>query len=348
MKNLKKKLLVLTIIILIPFVIVGMIIAIVDPFFVYHAPLKRGYYIIDNQLEQNPGIAKHFEYDSIMLGSSMTTNFDTDMFDELLGSDMIKLSYNAAHPHDISKIMQVITEEEKALNYVFLCIDIKDYMYEPGTLSYPYPEHLYDNNVFNDLEYLLNKDVLLDYVVIPYLKKTKIKENEIYWHWQNMIYGREWVLGNYSVPEQSYLPCTQYTIENLQENLESYIIPYIEATPDTKWIVFFPPYSMLYWNNSLAANEVDIKLDGMEFITDYLMAYDNVEVFYFQDCEEWICDLNNYTDTTHYSKEVTDAMTVRLCTGEGCVTKDDYQERLKKFGRFVKNYDYEALINGNE
>ena len=348
MKNLKKKLLVLAAIILLPLIIVGTLIAVVDPFFVYHAPLENAYYIVDNQLEQNPGMAKHFEYDSVMLGSSMTTNFDTARFDERLGCEMLKLSYNAAYPHDIDKIMKIVTREKDTLKYAFLCVDITNYMYEPGTLSYPYPEHLYDNNILNDLEYLLSKDVLLDYVHEAYRQKSEIKVNEIYWHWQYMNYSKEQVLGNYNVPGQTYISSKRYTLENMQENLETYIIPYIEATPDTKWIVFFPPYSMLYWNDSLAANEVDIKLEGIAFLTEYLAAYGNVEVVYFQDCEEWICNLDNYTDVTHYSKEITDLMTKELCAGENRVTTEEHKERLKNFGRFVKNYDYEALINGNE
>ena len=348
MKDLKKKLLVLAAVVLLFLGTVGTIIAVVDPFFVYHAPLEGAYYFVDNQLEQNPGMAKHFEYDSVMLGSSMTTNFDTAFFDEKLSCQMLKLSYNAAYPHDIDKIMKIVTEEKDSLKYVFLCIDIANYMYEPGTLSYTYPEHLYDDNVFNDLKYLLSKDVLLNYVHEAYRQKSEIKVNEIYWHWQHMNYSKEHVLSNYVVPEKTYVQTGKYSMENLVENLETYIVPYIEATPDTKWVVFFPPYSMLYWNDSLAVREVDIKLEGIQFITEYLAGFGNVEVYYFQDNEEWICDLNNYTDVTHYSKEITDAMTEQLCAGENPITMDNYKERLDNFGKFVKNYNYEVLLDGKE
>lgn len=348
MKNLKKKLAVLAVITLLPLLVIGIVIAVIDPFFVYHAPLEGAYYVVDNQLEQNPGLAKHFEYDSVMLGSSMTTNFDTNIFNDRLGCNMIKLSYNAAYPHDIDKIMGIVTQEKDTLKYAFLCIDIANYMNEPGMLSYSYPEHLYDDNVFNDLKYLINKNVLLDYVVMPYLRKREIKVNEIYWHWQHMNYSKEHVLSNYVVPEKTYIQTGKYSIENLVENLETYIVPYIEATPDTKWAVFFPPYSMLYWNDSLAVREVDIKLEGIQFITEYLAGFGNVEVYYFQDNEEWICDLNNYTDVTHYSKEITDAMTEQLCAGENPITMDNYKERLDNFGKYVKNYNYKVLLDGKE
>ena len=56
----------------------------VDPFFHYHAPLKGFPYLVDNQLSQNPGMASHMEYDSVILGSSMTVNFQTTWFQELM------------------------------------------------------------------------------------------------------------------------------------------------------------------------------------------------------------------------------------------------------------------------
>lgn len=55
----------------------------VDPFFQYHKPLEHFPYVVDHQVNQNPGMAKHMEYDSVILGSSMTVNFNTGWFQEL-------------------------------------------------------------------------------------------------------------------------------------------------------------------------------------------------------------------------------------------------------------------------
>lgn len=343
MKKIKQQLTILLITSLICILMICSVVVIIDPFFVYHKPLKGWYYIIDNQLEQNPGIARHFTYDSLMLGSSMTTNFDTLLFDQVLGTNMIKLSYNAAHPEDIRRIMDIVTEEEKTLSHVFLCIDISNYMYTPGVLSYTYPEHLYDKNPFNDLKYLLNKDVLLSYVVKSYLGKQNTPVNEMYWHWKDMTYNAEHVLNSYAAPTTK-TPADKYTIENLKINLETRIAPYIEAMPDTSFHIFFPPYSMLYWHSSLATGDVDTKIDGMAYITDFFTQYSNVDIHYFQNEEEWICDLNNYTDTTHFSKPITDEMTQKLCNGENIVTKENYAKKLEDFREFVKNYDYEMYF----
>ena len=343
MKKIKQQLSLLLITSLACILLICSVVIVTDPFFVYHKPLSGWYYIIDNQLEQNPGIARHFEYDSLMLGSSMTTNFDTLLFDEALGTHMIKLSYNAAHPEDIHRIMDIVTEENKPISHIFLCIDINNYMYTPGVLSYTYPEHLYDKNPFNDFKYLLSKEVLLSYVVKSYLGKQSTPVNEMYWHWKDMSYNAEHVLNNYSAPTAK-TPAGTYTMENLTENLETRIAPYIEAMTDTKFHIFFPPYSILYWHSSLATGDADTKIDGMAYITEYFSNYANVDIHYFQNEEEWICDLNNYTDTTHFSKPITDEMTRRLCSGENVITKDTYADALDDFRAFVKNFDYDSYL----
>ena len=80
----------------------------VDPFFHYHSPLKGFPYLVDNQLSQNPGMAAHMEYDSVILGSSMTVNFQTAWFKELMDLQTIKLSYSGAFPSDQANIMDII------------------------------------------------------------------------------------------------------------------------------------------------------------------------------------------------------------------------------------------------
>lgn len=347
MKKAKKHLIALAVLCILPLLLVGGIIYIIDPFFVYHKPLEMWNYVIDNQLEQNPGVAKQFEYDSVMLGSSMTVNFDTLLFDEKLGTKMVKLSYNAAYPKDIDNIMRIVKKEKGTLNHAFLCVDIANYMKQPGTLSYPHPEHLYDANPLNDLKYLLNKEVLLSYVVDAYVGKKSTPVNEMYWHWQYMTYGRDHVLSNYTVPTiQGGIGQSQsdYSVENLEANLDTYIIPYIEAMPETQWDVFFPPYSMLYWYDSVAAGEADIKIDGMSYVVERLLKYDNVNIHFFHDVEEWICDLDNYTDETHYSKQITDVMTDGLCDGTSKVEPNNYEVRLEMFREFVENFDYKTFV----
>ena len=59
------------------------VICVVDPYFHYHKPLKGLYYTLDNERSQNDGIIRHFNYDAMIIGTSMAENFKTSEMDEL-------------------------------------------------------------------------------------------------------------------------------------------------------------------------------------------------------------------------------------------------------------------------
>ena len=56
-------------------VLMAAMVAVIDPFFHYHKPLGAFYYTLDNERDQNDGITRHFEYNALITGTSMTQNF---------------------------------------------------------------------------------------------------------------------------------------------------------------------------------------------------------------------------------------------------------------------------------
>ena len=53
----------------------------IDPYFHYHAPLQGLEYPISNERYQNDGIIRHFPYNAIITGTSMTENFKASELD---------------------------------------------------------------------------------------------------------------------------------------------------------------------------------------------------------------------------------------------------------------------------
>lgn len=169
-------------------------------FFQYHKPLKWFPYLIENQLCQNPGIAKQFEYDSVLLGSSMTINFNTIWFDEYFDLNTIKLTYNAACPLDQDTILEVIEKYHGEVEAVFLGVDITTYSRPVDERAYELQEYLYDNNLLNDVYYWWNKDVLLNYILEPFHTKKEMDDiHTLYNRYYNpQLYNTQSVLGGYS------------------------------------------------------------------------------------------------------------------------------------------------------
>lgn len=323
-------------------------VVVIDPFFQYHGPLPGVGYVIDNQLSQNPGIARRFEYDSVILGSSMTINFDTELFAQTMGLNTIKLSYNGAYPRDIDNIMTIVKERKTWPKEIFLGIDIPTYKAEPGITAYEIPEYLYDTSPWNDLPYLLNKDVFLDYISHVFRRQPGTPLNEIYSTWGQVFCGRQNVLSSYALPRESEtpLPADAY-IGNIEANLNAYIIPYIESMPDTHFTVFFPPYSILYWYTQSAEGGLEAELAGERYIMERLLSYHNVSVFYFQNMYDFITDLDNYSDYTHYGREMNDYMTRCFQDGSHRLTVENYAEVLDRMLLWMEeNLDSAALQAG--
>ncbi len=55
---------------------------VIDPYFQYHMPWFGKEAYANNERYSNPGLAKNAEYDSVIVGSSMSENFNCNWFDE--------------------------------------------------------------------------------------------------------------------------------------------------------------------------------------------------------------------------------------------------------------------------
>ncbi len=326
---------------------VVLLVVYVDPFFQYHSPLKDFPYVVDHQMNQNPGMAKHMEYDSVILGSSMTVNFNTNWFRELMGLQTLKLSYSGAFPKDQANIMDILFDSGNTVEAVFLGIDVITYSGGVEETKYPVPEYLYDDNVWNDVPYVLNKDVLLEYILRPLADPDKTDLSTVYasW-WTEEYYSKQWVMHNYVQPEtvEEEADPESY-VENVKANLDANICPYVERHPETEFYVFFPPYSILFWNDVLRENHLEATMREYEYISKRLLAYDNVRVFFFPNQEWIICDLDCYADYSHYHPDINRYMTECFVSGECEVTEENLREELGKMLEIVENYDFGELFS---
>lgn len=320
----------------------------VDPFFQYHSPLENFPYLVDNQLSQNPGMAKNMSYDSVILGSSMTVNFNTNWFDELLGLSTIKLSYSGAYPKDQSNIMDIIFKSDHDVKAVFLGVDVMTYTGGVDETKYPIPEYLYDDNYINDIQYIFNKDVFLNYILRPLADPDKTDLATVYasW-WTDEYYNKQWVMHNYEPPQkvETKTPVDAY-IANLELNLGTNICPYIENNADTTFYIFFPPYSILYWNDVICENHLEATMEEYQYIADRMLEYDNVRLFFFPNQEWIVTDLNNYADYTHYHKDINHYMTKCFADGTCEINSgEEMKQALKDVRLLIDRFDFAELFS---
>lgn len=345
MRQTKKWLMIFLSILLTGLLSIAAIVVYVDPFFQYHKPLSWFPYRLENQLTQNPGMAKTLDYDSVLLGSSMTLRFDTSWFQELFDLQTIKLTYNAAYPLDQATIFEMIDESDNLLKAVFLGIDITTYCGSIDDRAYPLQTYLYDHNLLNDVEYLFNKDVLIQYVMTPIARGQKEADSfhNIYNKYYNPAdYSQAIALANYHpLAKRDAIPVERDAyLDNLRENMAQHILPYIQKHSDAQFYIFFPPYSILFWHDAVQKNNVAARMAEYECLVEILSECPNVKLYFFAGDEEIITNLNNYTDYTHFSQEISYLLTQYMAEDVDRITPENYKDKIAALQQLAEEFDY--------
>ncbi len=319
----------------------------VDPFFQYHKPLSWFPYLVDNQVNQNPGLAKNMDYEAVLLGSSMTASFHMDWFEKTMGVKTQKLSYNGSYPKDLSNIMELVFAAKKnGVKKVFAALDQATFSADVEETKFPVTKYLYDDNYGNDVSYWFNKDVILNYILRPLADpKDRSDFNCLYrpW-WTDEYYNKTNVLMYYTPSgEKSEAKPADAYVEAVKKNLEHNLFPYIEAHPETEFYFFYPPYSILFWNDVMREKELDAVMGRLTYMTEKLLAYPNVHVFNFLGKEEIVCNLNNYADFMHYHRDTCRYITDCFADGENEVTLKTYEKSLGQVREMALTYDYASV-----
>ena len=318
--------------ILIVLAIIAAVVFVLDPFYHYHKPWFGLKAVLHDKEYQCVGTLRNFDYDALLVGSSVMENNDNSWYDEAYGVKSIKAIRSYGATADLCYLMDVAYEDHE-IKRVFYNIDPSSLSASSETTyeSTGCPMYLYDRNPFNDVQYLFNKDVLLS--KIPYQLATSFigdyNENLSYnWaKWKS--FSQDLALAGYRRAREAadMMEETAYQSE-LDANI-ALLTSQVSAHPETEFIFFYPTYSMLWWDGLVRNGERDAYIYNEIQMTKALLQYDNVRIFCFQDLDEIATNLDYYMDTIHFSPEINKLMLDKIIAGECEMTNDNYVEIIK-------------------
>ena len=128
------------------------------------------FYILKNQRSQNNGIIKWFDYTGLITGTSMTENFKTSEAEALWGGTFIKVPFSGGSNKEINDNIEVALRYNPNLSIVIRGLDLTRFMDEKDAMRTDlgkYPTYLYDDDIFNDVQYVFNRDVFF-FQSVPY------------------------------------------------------------------------------------------------------------------------------------------------------------------------------------
>ena len=344
------------ILILVFLVLIGGLVVYLDPFFHYHAPRKGWYYELGDQRSQNDGITRHFSYDAIITGTSMSENFKTSEFDALFGTNSVKLPYPGATFREINDNLRVAFETHDGIRYVLRPLDYSHIVEDKDAMREDmgeYPTYLYDRNLLNDVKYLYNQDVLF-YYLFPMLEKRLrgepggITSFDDYGSSCQDVCSKENALAGVesfgTAGEQASL--SEEEIKKLKANMEQNVIGLAKEHPETTFLYFFPPYSAVWWG-SLKEEGTLLKQIQAEKLAAQMMLEetDNIEVYSFNEHTEVVFDLDNYKDSGHYGPAVNSMILQWIAKGEGRLTEKKLEDYIQTETEIYLDYDYNQLLD---
>lgn len=328
------------------------VIVVTDPYFHFHAPLEGISYRLIEERYINDGISRNFKYDAIITGTSMTQNFKTTEFDALFSYNAVKLPFSGASYREISQSLHRAFTYREGIKAVLWGLDGTLLIKEADYQSYKdFPTYLYDENPFNDVSYLLNKEIMYHgtmnnlWMTAAGMPSTTFDEYSS-WEREN---GYNAVMRSYDRQEGS-APDTSLTDKErmmVEENIRENVCSVIEQNPDTTFYIFFTPYSVVYWDMIYREGRVSAQIEALSLAAELLLQYDNVELYCFYDNKDLIFNLDNYKDYTHYTAEVNSQILEWINTGEYRLTKENYQEHAERERELYLGYEYDVLFSEN-
>lgn len=317
----------------------------IDPYFHFHAPLEPLAYYMDNGRYINDGIGRNFEYDAMIIGSSMTKNFKTSEFDELFGTTAVKTPYSGANYSETSRALERVFERNPECKTVLWCLDYNQLGGNREAYE-SYPEYLYDDNYLNDIKYLLNKNSIVQagMTILNTLLGNETMTMDEYSAW-SMPVGKSAVMQDAELlPAQSstgHLSDTEAM--ETKKLLKESVTNLIERHPDVKFYIFFPPYSIAYWDSLYRSGEVEKQIERESIAETMLCEYSNVEVYSFFEDIDIISNFDNYYDSGHYSADMNSLILKMISEKKGYISQDNIEEHIANMKELFMNYDYDML-----
>ena len=341
MSDKKKALKRLILYLMICFVLVGAFVWFFDPFHQYHQPFLGLNAVLNDRDNQMPGTIRNFDYDSLLVGSSVAENFDSEYLDAQYGCQTLKVIRASGSLADLLYYVNM-AEEAQNLKQIVWCLDLfaLDASTEVTLNAEDIPRYLHTRTPFDDIPYLYNKEIILQ--KIPAMIVSSIQGINVGGDAYNWSKGKNFSASGAmrfydrpaEIPQINNVPASDYE-ELVLENI-ALLKEQIQGHPEIQYKFIFPPYSLLWWDCAWLNGYREEKFYILEEVMSALVHYENLEIYYYQNDEEIVCNLDHYMDMIHYSPEINQEMLERMAANAGRITADNMESEIENMRQLAE------------
>jgi hypothetical protein len=307
---------------------------IVDPLQFYRKAYFYPPAFYKEQRFQNPGLAKNYEYDVVLIGTSMSENFRAREIDSLFGCKSLKLTMSGSSLYEQRKLLELALNKKPGI--VFWGIESYTLNSSPdkagGGSKHLFPDYLYDNNILNDALYVFNGYMFRRSIAIltgTIYRAYKDVDEIGRWGDDNRIFNRDSVLNFITHPDRVKKAelfagmDEDFTITNGMDNIEQNVIELVKGNPDTEFYLFFTPPSALVQLNAFKNGVLENKLFLRQYFVSKACELANIKCFDFESDRSIVTDLDNYKDSFHYCPKINSEILRAMYLGDNLCTQQE-------------------------
>jgi hypothetical protein len=346
----------------------------VDPYRIFHKPwLRDGYYInLHAMRAEAAGVINTGDFDSVIIGSSMAENFSASEASSTVGGRFANISLSGSSHKERAVVLDYLFSR-RAVRNVILSLDPGSFEDSIGNAPIARYLYLYDGNRINDLKIYMS----LEKKVLRYLFcRNRIFESERHcrdvrnnqemqtnWYYigdnKNRFGGVEnWYRSKGDLNAGRALVTIVDKIGSAGGGLCAHagretdvaglirtdILRFAESWPGTRFYLFFPPYSRL--NYALQKQIEPCKHAHYENVVKETVRqagkYGNVSVFGFEG-EDFLDDLANYKDTSHYHPRFNSMMLDWMAAGVHRLSVANVDGYIDEISSRAEHYPLQAV-----
>lgn len=329
-----------------------------DPLQLFHKPIFRETTFFGDMRLAARGIIWNYDFDSVILGTSMLENTSAKEAGEKLGGKWVNLSLINSSYDERAVVLEYLFGYKKPQKIIyslesFTIASIKD------SSRFDY---LYDENPLDDFKVYLNDKFILCALAWRESKDCTGRDLEELLKWSNhedlkilfggfekwLKYGKKETIAMLkNIKDTPFVvKKDNFDLEKQRSYIQTYVLDFVAENPQTQFYFIVPTYSRLSYR--IGSDNFDNKVFynralNLKWFVQELEKYPNAKIYGF-DTLDYADDIANYRDFTHYNVDMNSLHLDSIKQGKHILDSNNIDSYLKAMEDKIKNYDLKPFI----
>lgn len=329
-----------------------------DPLQLFHKPIFRETTFFGDMRLAARGIIRYYDFDSVILGTSMLENTSAKEAGEKLGGKWVNLSLINSSYDERAVVLEYLFGYKKPQKIIY---SLESFTIDSIKDSSRF-DYLYDENPLDDFKIYLNDRFILCALAWRESKECTGRDLEELLKWSNhedlkilfggfekwLKYGKKETIAMLkNIKDTPFVvKKDNFDLEKQRSYIQTYVLDFVAENPKTKFYFIVPTYSRLSYR--IGSGDFDNKTFynralNLKWFVQELEKYPNAKIYGF-DTLDYADDVANYKDFAHYNVDMNSLHLDSIRGEKHILDSNNIDSYLKVMEDKIKNYDLKPFI----